>query len=45
MVWSMSRSDTSAAQDVLAARVELSPPETALDFHDGHACDDLDIGI
>jgi hypothetical protein len=45
MVWSMSRSDTSAAQDVLAALVELSPPEAALVIHDGHACEDLDIGI
>jgi hypothetical protein len=45
MVCSISRSDTSAAQDVLAALVELSPPEAALVIHDGHACEDLDIGI
>jgi hypothetical protein len=45
MVWPMLRSDTSAAQDVLAALVELSRLEAAHVIHDGHVCDDLDIGI
>jgi hypothetical protein len=42
MVGSMSRSDSSAAQYVLAALVELSRLEAALTIHDGRDHDDLD---
>jgi hypothetical protein len=45
MVWFMSRSDTSAAQDVRPALVEFSRLEAALAIHDGRAYDDLAIGI